>query len=554
MSVVTPYFTPLESSTVELPSQFTFPFFYQPHPLAIQAANDLKMRRLVKPSWAQSEQQSGKMFGVLVVTSPTGELGYLAAFSGKINDQNHWPGFVPPVFDLLEDDDFYRVKRQHIQDMCDELTQWQQQKQPELKRLTEQRDQQHQEWQSKIAQQQAHNAQRRAERKQARQTAQTKLSGQALEQCLDVLSQQSIDDKRTVANLKAQREQSLNTLNQAIEAITEALEHKEQQRAQASLQLQKDIFAQYHFLNAQGENQDLLSIFAKTKTPIPPAGAGECAAPKLLQWAYRHDYTPIALAEFWWGPSPKSEVRKHEHYYPSCQSKCLPILSHMLKGLDVEDDPLKKNPAENKEFDILYQDEAIVVVNKPADFLSVPGRHIKDSIFTRLQQQFPQAEGPYVIHRLDMATSGILIFALTKRANRNLQKQFITRKVQKTYWARVKGALSTPSGHIHLPLTADVYDSPRQKVCEEHGKAAHTEWHVIEQAVDSTLLKLIPHTGRTHQLRVHCAHQRGLNCPIIGDDLYGQSAQRLYLHAGKLELLHPYSHQPITFTAPCSFA
>ncbi|MDP5252574.1 MULTISPECIES: RluA family pseudouridine synthase [unclassified Vibrio] len=553
MSVVSPYFTALEPMDSELPSQFTFPFFYQPHPLAVQAANDLKARRLKAPAWNQTENQNGKMFGVLVVISPTGQVGYLAAFSGKIDDQNHWPGFVPPVFDLLEHDDFYRTKRQRIQNLSDELATWQRQQKPELERLTQQLEQQTQYWQTKITDQQALNAQRRAQRKQARQDAQSRLNGRELTHYLNELGQQSVDDKRAVSQLKAQRDQSLATLNQAIKAINDELIGKEQQRAHASLLLQKDIFAQYHFLNAEGESQDLLAIFSETKTPIPPAGAGECAAPKLLQWAYQHHYTPVALAEFWWGSSPKSEIRKHEHYYPSCQSKCLPILTHMLKGLNVEDDPLKKNPAENKSFEIIYQDEAIVVVNKPADFLSVPGRHIKDSVFTRLQQQFPNAEGPFVIHRLDMATSGLLIFALTKRANRNLQKQFITRKVKKTYWARVQGPLSTQSGEIHLPLTADLYDSPRQKVCEEQGKAAHTEWHVIEQTEAYTLLTLIPHTGRTHQLRVHCAHHKGLNTPIIGDDLYGKPAQRLFLHAGQLELLHPYTHQAMTFNAPCSF-
>ncbi len=334
--------------------------------------------------------------------------------------------------------------------------------------------------------------------------------------------------------------------------LTQLNELKEQRKTLSNA-LQHKLFAQYRFLNVRGEQSDLNAIFAPTTSPVPPAGSGECAAPKLLQYAFTHGLKPLAMAEFWWGVSPKSEVRQHKKFYPSCHSKCHPILGHMLQGLNMDPNPLEENWAEDKELEIVYQDEAMVVVNKPSGLLSVPGKTITDSAYTRLQALFPDVEGPFVIHRLDMATSGLLVFALTRRANKSLQKQFISRGVQKRYVAMLEGEVSQSQGEITLPMRGDPDDRPRQLVCFEHGKPAHTDWQLIEIRDGRSKLYLYPRTGRTHQLRVHCAHHLGLNMPMVGDGLYGEKANRLHLHAESLELDHPYSKERMHFQVDAEF-
>ncbi|HBW97551.1 MAG TPA: RNA pseudouridine synthase [Pseudoalteromonas sp.] len=259
------------------------------------------------------------------------------------------------------------------------------------------------------------------------------------------------------------------------------------------------------------------------------------------------------MAEFWWGAAPKSAIRQHKNYYPSCYSKCQPILSHMLKGLSIEDNPLLVNPAEGKTLPIVYQDDDIVIVNKPSEFLSVPGVNIEDSVYLRIQTQFPHATGPLIVHRLDMSTSGLLVVALNKRAHKALQKQFIARTIDKRYIALVDGIVPKDSGKIELPLRLDFDDKPRQLVCYKNGKPALTTWQVLERKNNITRLQLYPKTGRTHQLRVHCAHHLGLNMPIIGDTHYGKKANRLHLHAEYLALDHPITHKRLTFSVAPDF-
>ncbi|MGL6312267.1 pseudouridine synthase [Vibrio sp. WXL103] len=543
-----------------LPEKFTFPFFYQPHPLAVLAAEQL-MQTLEQPRSPFTHQfglnntpGTGKMFGVLVVRNQHGELGYLAGFSGKIDDSNHHLGFVPPVFDMLSREGFFRQEMVEINAVTAALTSAQQDiALPELKQ------------QLHIIEQQAgqeiealrlETVQRRAERKQRRQASlamQPPLSTEQFNELNQQLGKQSVADKNALKHLKGRWQSKIEQVSSVLNSKVSEIEELKQQRATLSNRLQHQLFRHYRFLNARLEQRDLVDIFASTSNPVPPAGSGECAAPKLLHFAYQNQLTPIALGEFWWGESPKSEIRKHKQFYPACQSKCHPILSHMLEGLEVDDNPLLTNPAKDQELDILYQDDAIVVVNKPANFLSVPGKHIKDSAYTRLQQQFSDVEGPFVIHRLDMATSGLLVFALTRRANKSLQKQFISRSVSKRYIAKIAAAVSSQHGEIHLPMRGDPNDRPRQLVCFEHGKPAHTTWEIKHQDSSGTTLYLYPHTGRTHQLRVHCAHQDGFDSPILGDTLYGQPAERLYLHAESLSFEHPYTKQAMHFQVDAAF-
>jgi tRNA pseudouridine32 synthase/23S rRNA pseudouridine746 synthase len=259
------------------------------------------------------------------------------------------------------------------------------------------------------------------------------------------------------------------------------------------------------------------------------------------------------MAEFWWGKQPTSEIRKHKHFYPACQGKCLPILSHMLEGMEVDKNPLLINPAEGIDLEVIFQDEHVVVVNKPAGLLSVPGKSIKDSVYTRIKAQFPQASGGLIVHRLDMATSGLLMLALNERAHKHLQQQFMNKEVNKRYVATIEGKLEKTSGEICLPLRGDFEDRPKQMVCHEHGKYAETHWQLIEEVDNTSKLFLYPITGRTHQLRIHCAHPDGLNLPIIGDSLYGNSADRLHLHAQRLSFTHPITKELLTFEVAENF-
>jgi tRNA pseudouridine32 synthase/23S rRNA pseudouridine746 synthase len=544
-------------SGYELPEQFTFPFYYTPHPLCVLAAEQLQQHLLTQSDFEhdfglEDEQAGrGKMFGVLLVQNQQGELGYLSAFSGKIADQNLLPGFVPPVYDMLTDEGFFRAETDAINAINAEYKQCADN--PELIELKAEIQA------DRASYQQEEQAQRqimidgRANRKLQRKQGEQTLGPDELKTLLDDLGKQSVAEKNALKYLKMAWDEKLAVKEQRLATLKHELSELKERRKTLSNALQHKLHRQYRFLNDLGEERDLVDIFANTTNPVPPAGAGECAAPKLLQYAFKHGFKPLALAEFWWGESPKSEVRQHKKFYPSCNSKCQPILGHMLQGMNVEPNPLAENWAEDKELEILYQDEAMVVVNKPSGLLSVPGKTIKDSAYTRLQAMFPDVEGPFVIHRLDMATSGILVFALTKRANKSLQKQFMARGVQKRYMALLEGELSDAEGDISLPMRGDPEDRPRQLVCFEHGKPAETHWQLIEVKNGRSKVYMYPKTGRTHQLRVHSAHHMGLNMPMVGDGLYGEKANRLHLHAEMLELDHPYSKERMSFHADCEF-
>lgn len=552
-------FTRFDTSieSVPLPEKFTFPFFYQPHPLCILASEQLQRHLTTQQGWQHdfgldgNSDGIGKMFGVLLVRNQSGEIGFLSAFSGKIADQNLLPGFVPPVFDMLAEESFFRSDLATITELNEQVKI--KQSLPEIRHLSAQLAEYQAQYKSAEQTQRETIIAGRAARKTERKHAENHLEGEALQQQLDALAKQSVAEKNVLKYLKLEWDEKISQIQAELDALTQIVDALKEQRKTLSNQLQNKLFEQYRFLNISGQQQSLKAIFAPTNHPTPPAGAGECAAPKLLHYAFKHGFTPLALAEFWWGLSPKSEIRQHKSFYPSCNSKCQPILGHMLQGMCVDDNPLEENWAEDKELEILFEDDAMVVVNKPSGLLSVPGKTITDSAYTRLQQRYPDAEGPFVIHRLDMATSGLLVFALTRRANKSLQKQFISRSVQKRYVAMVNGEITEPCGDIRLPMRGDPDDRPRQLVCFEHGKPAETHWQLIECVDQRSKLYMYPKTGRTHQLRVHCAHHLGLNMPMVGDILYGQKDERLHLHAERLELDHPYSKQRMTFQTDSDF-
>nr|WP_258406683.1 pseudouridine synthase [Shewanella alkalitolerans] len=551
----TPFSTSIEG--IALPERFTFPFYYEPHRLCELAASELQAHLKLQQSWqhnfgltGQREGAIGKMFGVLVVQKADGELGYLKAFSGKLAEQNLLQGFVPPVFDMLTQDSFFHGEQLAINQLTAELESLQQA--PELASLSDELNTLNAGKAAAVAELRAEIIENRKARK-ARRVAGEQLDAQAFEALQQQLGRESVAEKHSLRQLNEQWDSQIAEREHRLSALQDEIEALKQQRAAQSNALQRKLFAQYCFLNQAGEVKDLNTLFSLSPKGLPPAGAGECAAPKLLQFAFANGLKPIAMAEFWWGASPKSEVKQHKQFYGACHGKCEPILAHMLSGIALDDNPLLNNPAEGKDLSIIYQDEAIAVVNKPAEFLSVPGKHVTDSVYSRMRQAFPKATGPLIVHRLDMSTSGLMVIALSSEANTALVQQFIGRTVEKRYLARVAGEVQGEEGEIRLPLRVDLDDRPRQLVCFEHGKHAHTYWQVKSRAEGTTLLSLFPKTGRTHQLRVHCAHQDGLGMPIIGDDLYGAKANRLHLHAQYLAFNHPISGERISFSCDPDF-
>ena len=320
-----------------------------------------------------------------------------------------------------------------------------------------------------------------------------------------------------------------------------------EERKQRSQHLQEWLFQQFSFLNAKGESASLLQIFGDK---LPPSGAGECCAPKLLQYAYRHGLRPRCMAEFWMGQSPRGEIREEGQFYPACQHKCKPILGWMMQGLDVEENPMMRDYSRIiDQLQVLYEDRDIVVVNKPAGMLSVPGKDGLTSLQDIIRHRYPQAEGPLIVHRLDMDTSGLMVLTLNTDAYHHLQEQFVKHTVQKRYSAQLEHPMPIgQKGRIDLAICPNPYDRPRQMVHDTYGRRAITNYEVVGSRDGHALLHLWPETGRTHQLRVHTAHPQGLNNPIVGDRLYGHTGQRLMLEADELTFDHPTLHQKMTVT------
>ena len=633
------------STSIPSPRQFTYPFCYDVDPLAEAASLELQ-RYIADADLMSTEKGCGKMFGVLVVEYEDEEgalqRGFLAAYSGLLGGRNDWPYFVPPVFDAQQPDGHFKRTEREISAINREIAAIEHD--AEYLQSVEQHEQTKKRLQAEVdafkAEVDAAKVRRDARRK----------SGEPLSE--EEQAEMIRESQFMKAELRRRRkamEQAESTLNTQHSTFLKSLQRK---RKQMSDELQRWLFSAYRMLNAKGEERDLIDIFREYTHAMPPAGAGDCCAPKLLQYAYLHHLRPVCMAEFWWGESPVSEIRHHLHYYPACRSKCLPILTHMLKGLDVAPNPLaqKRHTAEPR---VLYADEYIMVVDKPAGMLSVPGKaesvksEYSDSANISVEEYFANLQLPtnsqltteqftigeadnscsgkrlyepsaklktqnskFLIgeadnsklkiqnskflksaHRLDMDTSGLLVLARTEQAYVELQRQFASRETVKRYEAVLSGVPRQVSQHstlrsgvsqptiqnsklktqnsstqpsgcveaISLPLIADINDRPRQRVDMEHGKPACTLYNIIEvRTADAdkrrTLVHLYPKTGRTHQLRVHCAHPLGLACPILGDPLYGtERADRMYLHAAELTFRHPVTGEPMHFLSPSGF-
>lgn len=554
------YFQPFKSdiSKIKLPKKFTFPFYYKPHPIAKIAASELQeylehQKDFTHNFGLNSDDTSlavGKMFGVLVVKNSNGELGYITAFSGKLAENNLPKKFVPPVFNMRTEGSFFTKGEQEIDAINKKLSAIKKSKEyivtkkivtKAIKNITD-----------NLILEKEKLKLRKKDRKARKKIGDTTLQEVALINLKQQLSQESFNDQFYYKELLEYCETKIENKKAELNIFETEIDQLKKQRVAISTNLQQTLFDKYVFLNQKKEPKKLLEIFNKPEIK-PPAGAGECAAPKLLQHAFLNNLTPICMAEFWWGVSPNAAIRKHKNYYPACQSRCKPILGHMLKGIEMDSNLLIKNLGEHSKLKIIYEDSDILVIDKPTEFLSVPGKEIKDSVYTRIKEKYPKATGPIIVHRLDMSTSGILVLSKTKEANKILQQQFISRTVKKRYVALLNGELSVTNGTIKLPLRVDLEDRPRQLVDFKHGKNAETNWEIIDVKNGKTKVYFYPITGRTHQLRVHAAHKNGLNTPIVGDDLYGTKEKRLHLHAEFIEFYHPTTKKKMEFKIEAPF-
>ena len=532
---------PAECRHIPDPERFTYPFCYTPHPLCLAAAQQLRTYLEGQDRWAE-ELSAGKMMGVLVVRHQ-GERGFLAAFSGTLGGQTRQEYFVPPVFDLMSPGNHFQLEQDHITAINARLTALQGEKKGMRRRL---------QLDDLLRQRDCELQAMRTEAEQAKSRRQT------LRQMLppEKLAAKEAEMVRESQFQKAELRRATKRWNQLIEeaeaplrTIIEEEKALAAERKRRSEALQRWLFDQYNLFNAQGERRTVSQIFGSA---IPPSGTGDCCGPKLLQAAYAWGMTPICMGEFWIGRSPADEVRLDGHFYPACHSRCLPVLTHMTRGLALDSNPLAEAyQSVLDRFCVQYADESIVVVRKPEGMLSVPGKDGLPSVLDLLRQQFPLAAGPLLVHRLDMDTSGLMVLALHEEAYHNLQEQFVKHVVSKRYIAILEHPLPVgQTGRIDLPLCPDITDRPRQMVHYEYGKRSITEYKVVGEEQGHALIHLWPHTGRTHQLRVHAAHPQGLDNPIVGDRLYGTAGERLCLHAEELSFLHPRSGEKVTFTAP----
>lgn len=561
---------------IAVPPRLNCPFYYEPDESARFAAHEVAQELSCKSAW-HDEISKGKMFGVLVVETQDGKKGYLKAYSGQIQGREDWEGWMPPVFDYLQPDGLFLTSERVITSLNKDITTAEQSPRyaidcARLQRLKDERDKEVSEYKAFMAQAKAARARRR-------------LSGEDSE----LLVKESQHQKATLRRLKKHHEGIILSAETLVREHAERINAMRRKRRQLSDELQRWLFSHFVVSNVIGETRSLLDIFASTPQHIPPSGAGECCAPKLLQYAITHGLRPCSMAEFWWGESPKGELRQHLSFYPACQGKCKPILDFMLKGIETAPNPLEGDETTTS-LHVLYEDSGIIAVHKPEGMLSVPGTGKRLSAADILSSQLSRHDASvathnteagdtafqtrqtdtggttssppllYPTHRLDMQTSGILLFAKSKEMQSVLQRMFASHEIRKRYIAVVERrgdsrlALQVgDEGEIRLPLCADYINRPRQRVDYAVGKESVTRYAVLDVASATMRLELYPLTGRTHQLRVHCAHPDGLGMPIVGDDLYGTHSQRLLLHAESVTFTHPETKKMITISDECPF-
>ena len=562
-------------SGIDIPERMNNPLDYQPHPLCIAVCKELQTYLSQREDWRE-EIGKGKMFGVLIVENAqpepgVSEIGYLAAYSGQIGGRSDWDDFVPAVFDYLQPDGYFKTHEAEISDINQRIKQLEgnehiKEAKSLILQLQEERKQTIAAYQEKMKEA---KAKRDARRKTGNLTPEEEAE----------MVKESQFMKAELRRLKKSLSEK-TTLETEYEVFQADILRLKQLRKTLSDALQQWLFSQFRMQNHEGKMKDLLEIFrdaalrdypqATLATSriaalkmVPPAGSGECCEPKLLQYAYLHGYKPLQMAMFWWGESPKEEIRHHLQFYPACNGKCKPILHWMLP-----DRVFDSKIAEKQALEILYEDDQLAVIHKPSGLLSVPGRDSSQpSVYSIMRKKYPAASSPLIVHRLDMATSGLMIIAKTDFAYHRLQNEFLHHRVQKKYIAIIgckdqeacdkiwDSSIASGKQKISLPLMPDYLDRPRQIVNHAQGKEAITEYEVLDR-IDTTHLRLAlyPKTGRTHQLRVHCAHHEGLNAPILGDPLYGnEKASRLHLHAEEITFVHPLTGKEINIKREADF-
>ena len=559
-------FHPFHHTSENVPARMNNPLDYEPHPLCIQACREVQEMLARREDW-QEEIARGKMFGVLIVENVKTDTdvpkwGYLAAYSGQIGGRSDWEDFVPAVFDYLQPDGYFKTHEAEISRINQSISHLEKDERMKearilIRQLQEERKRTIAAYQEKMKEAKAKRDSRRE-------------AGNLSEAEEAEMIRESQFMKAELRRLKKSLSEK-TALETEFEDYQENILRLKQLRKQLSDALQQWLFSQFRMLNQEGESKDLLEIFrdeALKEYPqaaiatsriaalkmVPPAGSGECCEPKLLQYAYQHGYKPLQMAMFWWGESPKEEIRHHLQFYPACNGKCKPILHWMLPASTFEPEAINLSIYDKVE--TLYEDREIAVIHKPEGLLSVPGKDAaQPSVYALMRRKYPEATGPLIVHRLDMATSGVLLIAKTEFAYHRLQQAFLNHQIQKKYVAIISGRDIPEKGIISLPLLPDYLNRPRQMVNHEQGKEAITEYEILEH-IDGFHLRiaLYPKTGRTHQLRVHCAHQEGLNAPILGDPLYGnEKAARLHLHAEEITFEHPLTGKKITIKRKADF-
>lgn len=534
-------------SSVALPELFNNPFHYRPHALCTMAADEVRSYLSTQETMS-AEVAKGKMFGVLVVKDALGRVGYLAAFSGLLAGTNMLPFFVPPVYNMLAPEGYFKCEESNISRINEEIA--------AILVSNEYLNAKKAYDNAVASSEKAIQAMRESMSysKHIRDTKRSTMQLTADEEA--VLIAESQYQKAEFKRLQKTCRQAVTELQDVLSCFTNKIDAMKEKRKQRSAALQEWLFNKFIVYNANGESRSLYDIFIEYRATVPPAGAGECAAPKLLQYAYLNNLTPISMAEFWLGESPAGEVRRDGCYYGSCKGKCEPILSFMLQGLNVEKSSLEDSAADKIKIDILYEDSRLLVVNKPKGVLSVPGKVGGKSLQELLCERLNNGSLK-VVHRLDMATSGLLVVAKDNDAYKSMQALFATRKVNKIYYALLDGVPAASCGEISLPLSPDYINRPRQMVNLESGSSAVTHYRILSvgryKGRDCAVAELKPVTGRTHQLRVHCAHKLGLDTPIVGDELYGVPGECLMLHSSHVSFVSPFTGKLLSFDSPAEF-
>ena len=491
-----------------MPQALTFPYHYRPHPWVEKAALCVRTHL---DHYAQN--QPGRLVAVLVVRKNDGQIGFYAGCDQFDSEDSF---FVKSFWQQLPAAHFPSIQTDYLSEALEQRAK------------------------AEEAYLQFRSAAR--ERKALRRSARLNHTAD-----LTQLAIESQRDSRELDRLKA--------------LLSQAIREEEKMHYRIHSETQKALYAdwrhrleQIQLSNAIGQQQSLFQLLSDSIEKEEWLKALlRSSLPALINLARKNQDKLLAFGSFWWGRLPSHDVRQNGVFYSFAKERHARFLDFQLLGESLETNLLAVDHFAHWKADIIYEDDDLVAVNKPAGMLSVPGKHPVNNVYNTVLSLYPQASGPMLLHRLDMATSGVLLFAKNKTTHQQMQNAFAQGWIKKRYIALLEKCPESLQGSINLPLCLNPLDRPRQMVSRAYGKAALTEYEVLGNEGLLTRVAFFPKTGRTHQLRLHAAHRRGLNSAIVGDDLYGHPAERLYLHAESLQFTHPKTGQLITIKAPCPF-